>query len=352
VKGNENSVLLFSGAAVVVMLAMVMAVTVVFAGAFTSSSSASAAGGSLNAAAVPSAMQGVVPYLIEAGQLCPAVSAPELAAQINVETGGSWNPDLVSPAGAEGLAQFMPDTWPSYARDDDGTGNVSPYNPNDAVMAMGRYDCALATATSPIAAATNTAPMDLMLAAYNAGLTAVKQANGVPSIPEMQAYVAKVEGEIGQFTLQGTGGLTEVAPESPFFGAAVVVAAEKYLGTPYSWGGGSYAGPSRGIAQGSGTVGFDCSGLVLYAVYQASGGAIELPHSSEIQATMGSAVPASAIQPGDVIAFDLSNNGDFDHIGIYVGNSQVIDAPYSGAVVRIDPLSDFAGIPWAIRSFG
>jgi cell wall-associated NlpC family hydrolase len=53
-----------------------------------------------------------------------------------------------------------------------------------------------------------------------------------------------------------------------------------------------------------------------------------------------------------VIAFDLSNNGDIDHIGIYVGNSQVIDAPYSGAVVRIDPLSDFAGIPWAIRSFG
>ena len=107
-----------------------------------------------------------------------------------------------------------------------------------------------------------------------------------------------------------------------------------------------------GTAQGSGTVGFDCSGLVLYAIYQASGGAVQLPHSSEVQSTMGAAVPTSAMQPGDVIGFALDNNGDFDHIAIYVGNAQVIDAPYTGQVVRIDPLSDFAGHPWAVRSFG
>jgi len=57
------------------------------------------------------------------------------------------------------------------------------------------------------------------------------------------------------------------------------------------------------------------------------------------------------MQPGDVIAFDLDNNGDFDHIALYVGDNQVIDAPYTGAVVRIDPLSDFAA-SLAIRSFG
>ena len=53
-----------------------------------------------------------------------------------------------------------------------------------------------------------------------------------------------------------------------------------------------------------------------------------------------------------MIGFALDNNGDFDHIAIYVGNAQVIDAPYTGQVVRIDPLSDFAGHPWAVRSFG
>jgi len=345
-------VVLIGGVAVVGTLGVVMALIVVVGAAFTSSSSASAIGGTLNTAAIPPATQGVVPYLIQAGQLCPAVSAPELAAQVDVETGGIWNPDLVSPAGAEGLAQFMPGTWPTYGKDDDGTGNVSPFNPNDAVMAMGRYDCALANATAPIAAATAAAPMDLMLAAYNAGLGAVQQANGVPPIPQTQAYVAKVEGEIAQFTLPGTGGLTGVAPGTPGFGAAVVAAAEKYLGTPYSWGGGNDFGPTRGSAQGANTVGFDCSGLVLFAIYQASGGAVALPHSSEIQATLGTAVSVSAMQSGDVIAFDLSNNGDFDHIAIYVGDNQVIDAPYTGAVVRIDPLSDFAGVPWAIRRFG
>jgi len=333
-------------------LGVVMALIVVVGGAFSSSSSAAASGGTLNTAAIPPEMQGVVPYLVKAGQLCPAVSAPQLAAQVDVETGGSWNPSLVSPAGAQGLAQFMPGTWPSYGRDDDGTGNVSPFNPNDAVMAMGRYDCELAGATAPIAAATATAPMDLMLAAYNAGPNAVTRANGVPPIPQTEAYVIKVEAEIPQFTLPGTGGLTGVAPGTPGFGGAVVAAAEKYLGTPYSWGGGSYSGPTRGIAQGSGTVGFDCSGLVLYAIYQASGGAVQLPHNSEVQSTMGAAVPTSAIQPGDVVGFALDNNGDFDHIAIYVGNAQVIDAPYTGQVVRIDPLSDFAGHPWAVRSFG
>ena len=129
-------------------------------------------------------MQGVVPYLIGAGQLCPAVSAPQLAAQVDVETGGSWNPSLVSPAGAQGLAQFMPGTWPSYGRDDDGTKNVSPFDLNDAVMAMGRYDCALASATAP----TPPRPprrrrMDLMLAAYNAGPEAVTRAERRPAHP-------------------------------------------------------------------------------------------------------------------------------------------------------------------------
>jgi len=343
---------MIGGAVVVVTLAVLMAATVVVGGAFTSTSSASATAGSLNPAAIPEDMQSVVPYLIGAGQLCPAVSAPELAAQVDVETGGSWNPDLVSPAGAEGLAQFMPGTWPSYGKDDDGTGNVTPFNPNDAVMAMGRYDCVLANATAPIAASTDSAPMDLMLAAYNAGLGAVQRANGVPEVPQTQAYVAKVEGEIAQFTLPGTVGLTGVAPGAPGFGVAVVAAAEKYLGAPYSWGGGNDFGPTRGSAQGANTVGFDCSGLVLFAIYQASGGSVALPHSSEIQATLGTAVSLSAMQPGDVIAFDLQNNGDFDHIAIYVGDNQVIDAPYTGAVVRIDPLGDFAGVLWAIRSFG
>ena len=94
----------------------------------------------------------------------------------------------------------------------------------------------------------------------------------------------------------------------------------------------------------------DCSGLVLYAVYQATDGTITLPHSSEIQATLGQAVTADQIAPGDIIAYALSGGGDFDHIGIYIGNGQMIDAPFTGTDVRIDPI--ITNVPISIRSFG
>ena len=134
------------------------------------------------------------------------------------------------------------------------------------------------------------------------------------------------------------------APGGTGFGARVVAAAEGELGVPYVWGGGDYTGPTDG--------GFDCSGLVMYALARASNGAVHLPHSSEADATLGQAVTPVAMAPGDVIAFDLHTNGTFDHVGIFVGGGQIVDAPYTGAVVRLDPLSAFVGHPWAIRSFG
>ena len=58
-------------------------------------------------------------------------------------------------------------------RDDGGASDVSPFNPKDAVMAMGRFDCALATAVRSIATTANTPVLSLVLAAYNAGPHAV-----------------------------------------------------------------------------------------------------------------------------------------------------------------------------------
>src|ERR1019366_2407914 len=127
----------------------------------------------LATSAVP--IPALIPVLDEAGSLCPGISAPLLAAQIDAESG--WNPSAVSPAGAEGIAQFMPSTFAVYGRNDDGTGNVSPFNPVDAIMAMGRYDCALLADVAGIAGQT---PESLMLAAYNAGSGAVLEFGGIP----------------------------------------------------------------------------------------------------------------------------------------------------------------------------
>lgn len=102
--------------------------------------------------------------------------------------------------------------------------------------------------------------------------------------------------------------------------------ASRWFGTPYSWGGGGSRGPSRGIGRGSGTVGFDCSGLV-QNVYASVG--LNLPRLARQQATMGRRTSINNLKPGDLVAW---NNGG--HIAIYAGNGQIIEAPRTGLSVR------------------
>src|SRR5439155_3212763 len=94
-----------------------------------------------------------------------------------------------------------------------------------------------------------------------------------------------------------------------------------YLGVPYVWGGSS---PS----------GFDCSGLVMY-VYAQLG--ISLPHYTVAQWNSTLPISQSQMQPGDLVFFD-----GLGHVGIYIGGGQFVDAPHSGAVVRIDSLSGYS----------
>ena len=116
-----------------------------------------------------------------------------------------------------------------------------------------------------------------------------------------------------------------VVPTSGY-GSQVVSVAMSYLGVPYVWGG---ASPS----------GFDCSGLVMYAFAQVG---IGLPHSSYAMANMGSSVPYDQLQPGDLVFFD--GNG---HVGMYIGGGEYVNAPYTGAVVRVDSL----GSGWAASHY-
>jgi cell wall-associated NlpC family hydrolase len=275
----------------------------------------------------------LLPWVTKAGSLCPAIAPALIAAQIQVES--TWNAQDLSPAGAEGIAQFMPGTFPSYAADDDGTGNVSAFNPADAIVAAGRYDCALVARVRALAETSGTPALSLALAAYNAGPRAVADAGGIPPLVETQDYVARVEALAATYV--------QVSPTG--VGQGVVAAALQWVGTPYVWGGGSSAGPTGNPA------GFDCSGLTAYAVYQATHGALSLPHSSELQAAMGQAIPLSAAEPGDLIALQLTAPGDYDHIVIYAGTNQVIAAPQTGGVVQIQPLSDFAGMASTVRRF-
>ena len=133
------------------------------------------------------------------------------------------------------------------------------------------------------------------------------------------------------------------------FGAAVVTAAETQLGVPYSWAGGTYTGPSIGVCTSDAgfndchIVGFDCSGLARYAVYQASGGRIELDHFADTQTRGGTPVPLSALAPGDLISFTSPGSTVAHHVVIYAGSGRVVTATESGTLIRIQPLTDWRG---------
>ncbi|PIB75074.1 NlpC/P60 family peptidoglycan endopeptidase RipA [Mycolicibacterium brumae] len=115
------------------------------------------------------------------------------------------------------------------------------------------------------------------------------------------------------------------------------------MGVPYSWGGGNANGPSYGIDGGSNTYGFDCSGLVLYAF---AGVGIELPHYSGSQYNMGRQLPSSQMQRGDVIFY---GPGGSQHVTIYLGNGQMLEAPYTGSHVKISPVRTAGMTPNVVR---
>jgi peptidoglycan DL-endopeptidase CwlO len=97
-------------------------------------------------------------------------------------------------------------------------------------------------------------------------------------------------------------------------------------GKPYVWA-------------GSGPGSFDCSGLTAYA-FAAAG--VSLPHSSRMQSQMGQSVSRDALQPGDLVFF----YSPVSHVGIYIGNGQMVHAPTSGDVVKVanlDSMGNFVG---------
>lgn len=135
-------------------------------------------------------------------------------------------------------------------------------------------------------------------------------------------------------------------------GTNIVTTAEAEIGVPYSFDGGNQYGVSAGTS-GPG-MGYDCSGLTLYAVYQATGRV--LPHSAHLQynddaSYGGTRVAQSALQPGDLVFYKgargtLTEPG---HVGVYIGSGKIVNAYDTGTAVRIQALSSISNYVGAVR---
>lgn len=131
-------------------------------------------------------------------------------------------------------------------------------------------------------------------------------------------------------------------------GPKVTAIALAQVGIPYSWGGGNARGASLGTCAGyrgsirpcpaTRTVGFDCSGLTLYAYAQVG---VTLDHYAAFQWLEGRRVAATSLMPGDLVFFHPKRDGP-GHMGMYVGTGRFVHAPRTGDVVKVSRLADYA----------
>ena len=131
----------------------------------------------------------------------------------------------------------------------------------------------------------------------------------------------------------------------------VIKRGESQMGVTYAWGGGNQHGPTQGIRDGGvadsfgdyAKVGFDCSGLMMYA-FAAAG--VQLEHYSGYQYTAGKQVPVSEAKRGDMLFW---GPGGSQHVALYLGDNKMLEAPQSGDVVKVSDVR-WAGIePMAVR---
>jgi cell wall-associated NlpC family hydrolase len=233
-----------------------------------------------------------------AAATCPGLPWSVLAGIGRVETDFGRDTQ-VSSAGAVGPMQFLADTFVAYDTPvpPGGADPPSPLDPTDAIYAAVRLLCANG--------ANDGADIPGAIYAYNHSKTYVAQVLSYAAAYAAPAAVA--------------------AAPSPAAAEAVSYALAQ-IGTPYRWG-----GETPGV-------GFDCSGLT-QAAWAAAG--IAIPRTSEAQWSALPHVPLDQIQPGDLVFF---NPGDFiaglpGHVGIYIGNDEMVDAPHAGATVRIENLA-------------
>jgi cell wall-associated NlpC family hydrolase len=287
--------LLASGAVTALLLPMV--VVLAFAAAIANQQSQ---GGDPSALALADIPPDYLARYQAAAKTCPGMSWALLAAIGKIETDHGRNTST-SSAGAQGPMQFLPSTWAAYGVDGNHDGVKDINNPDDAVYGAANYLCHNG--------AGDPAHLKDAVYAYNHAQWYVDKV-----LAQMQAYLDQKQ------LIGSVGAPTQAA-------GVAVQAAMAELGKPYQWGA---CGPSS----------WDCSCLMQHA-YAVAG--ISIPRTTTSQYSgSGPQVARDQLAPGDLVFFGTASN--IHHVGMYVGNGQMVAAPHTGAVVRIESLhADYFG---------
>jgi len=123
----------------------------------------------------------------------------------------------------------------------------------------------------------------------------------------------------------------------------VIKRAGSQMGVPYSWGGGTLDGPSKGVGDGANIVGFDCSGLMRYAF---AGVGVLIPRFSGDQYNAGRHIPQDQARRGDMIFY---GPGGSQHVTMYLGNGQMLEASGSAGKVIVSPVRKAGMTPFLTR---
>ncbi|MGW5851784.1 C40 family peptidase [Streptomyces sp. NPDC055254] len=278
--------------------------------------------------------------IIAAAGTCDRILPPSvLAAQLHQESG--FVPTRTSPAGARGIAQFMPDTWRTWGRDSDADGIEDIWNPRDAIPAQAALMCHL-LGLAHGRPDWSGSPVEMALAGYNAGWGRVVQFRGVPP-------VSFARGETYHYVRRITERSALYAAAPPPEGDALLPAgfspgraAPAQVRTAVTWALAQRGGDYRLGGDCTDALGpeparwCDCSSLVQQA-YAAAG--IPLARTTYDQVKLPRRIALDDPKPGDLV-FTAGSDGSEarpGHVGMYLGDGLLIEAPRTGVRTRVVP---------------
>lgn len=291
------------------------------------------------------------PLILKASADCDQGLPPSiLAAQLKQES--NFNPRAESPGvGAQGIAQFMPDTWPTWAADGNGNGTKSVWEPADAIAGQGKFMCSLLKKGKEHPQY-NGSPVELALAGYNAGWVRVDQYRGVPDEQfakgQTYNYVNIIMATARQFTAPSSSQEVDLPA-----GYTLPTGTPREVRTAVSWalqqkGGWYHPGGDCTKAHGGSSAHWcDCSSLMQQA-YRAAG--IDIPRVTYDQVNIGDRVSMDKPKPGDLVFNAGSDGSDArpGHVGMYIGDGKIIEAPRTGVRTRIVSYSSWRNSTSAI----